>query len=159
VYRTFRLNDQDATRNKSMVLGNTSGKTEKSIYQQCWMDILSLVKIRKIKHKMENVEVIGEVVHFRDDPRRTMKHAIAILSDETGRIGMDLWRDQVAQVKVGDTIHLFYAFTHTRKGRVLLNTWEEKIKKEISLEMNSMRKLMPNWIKNTMPKGKKNSKS
>jgi len=88
------------------------------------------VKISQIKHKMINIQVTGKIEGKRLLYNLSRKHAVAFLTDETGRILINLWRDQVDQVEDGDTVYLIGAFTKKVKGGLTLSTWEERIQKE-----------------------------
>lgn len=88
-----------------------------------------LVKIGEIKGKKTNLTIIGKVDLKRTEPTPHTKHAIAQISDETGKIWLSLWRGQIDQVNVGDTILLTNAFIRTDRGRRALNTWNEEILK------------------------------
>jgi len=86
-------------------------------------------KICDIKHKMTNLYVVAKVIEIRDQAHPWKKHAIANISDGTGKIRMNLWRGQVEMVGEGDTIHMLNGFTEKKKGFLTLNTWEENILK------------------------------
>jgi replication factor A1 len=47
--------------------------------------------------------------------------AKAILEDETGSIPLNLWRDQINMVKVGDTIKIENGFSKEFRGQTELN--------------------------------------
>jgi len=76
---------------------------------------------------MLHLNVAGKVDLKRNEPTPYKKHAIAQISDDTGKIWLALWRDQVDQVQVGDTILLTDAFTRRDRGRFALHTWQEII--------------------------------
>ena len=85
------------------------------------------IKIKDIIHKMEGLQVTGKISGKRIVPTHTKKHAVANLSDETGKILLNLWKDQVDQVKDGDTVYLLAAYTKKEMGSKSLSTREEKI--------------------------------
>lgn len=89
----------------------------------------NITKIGDIRRKKTNLTVVGKVELKRNEPTPWKKHAIAQISDETGKIWLSLWREQIGQVNVGDTILLTNAFIRTDKGRTTLNTWNEVILK------------------------------
>jgi hypothetical protein len=62
-----------------------------------------------------------------DNRSRWRRHAIAMISDKSGTSALNLWRDQINQVSVGDTIRLKMAFARRMRGRLELSTWEESI--------------------------------
>jgi hypothetical protein len=88
------------------------------------------VKISDIKHPMKNIRVTGKMGDKRTILNPHKKRAVAFLSDGTGRILLNLWREQVDQVKEGDTVYLMYAFTKKGVRGMTLSTWEEVIQKK-----------------------------
>ena len=81
-------------------------------------------RIVDLKPHMENVTIIAKVV--TKSPVidiKTKKYCSAIIRDETGEIKLNLWRDQVEQVKEGDLIRVTGAFVHVRMGVKQLSTW------------------------------------
>lgn len=87
------------------------------------------VKIKDIKKIIGNGYEIKGTITRKEKTQRSMwrEHALSTLEDDTGSILLNLWKDQVNQVSVGDTVYLKNAFTQRRKGVVELSTWEEKI--------------------------------
>jgi ssDNA-binding replication factor A large subunit len=53
------------------------------------------------------------------------KYAYAIVEDVTGRIKLNLWRNQVDQVEEGDLIIIPSAFVHVRMGEMQISTWSD----------------------------------
>ena len=89
-----------------------------------------LVKISEIKHPMKNLQITGKIEGKTPQPSPFRRHYTVHLCDDSGKILLNLWRDQVDQVKDGDTIYLLGAFTKKEKQGVTLSTWEEKVHKE-----------------------------
>ena len=87
------------------------------------------VKIGSIKGTMKDMNVVGNVTSVTNEPTPTKRHAIAIISDDTGKIRLSLWNDQVDQVKEGDTVLVPGAFVKKDGGRVCIQTWALQIKK------------------------------
>jgi len=85
------------------------------------------LKINQIKYPAKEIEVEGVIEKKEEAINPRVRHYRAVISDETGKIGLDLWREQIDQVDVGDRILLKYAFTKRIKRRVMLNTWEPTI--------------------------------
>jgi ssDNA-binding replication factor A large subunit len=84
------------------------------------------VKIKDLRPHMENVEVVARVVNKSQVTQiRMKKYAYATIEDETGKIKLNLWRDQVEQVDVGDLIKVTNAFVYTRTGEKQLSTWSD----------------------------------
>jgi replication factor A1 len=75
---------------------------------------------------MRGLEVSGRIVSIGDaksvetrfGPARV---AQAVLEDETGRIVLNLWRDQIDAVKAGDTVRVENAFVRVFGERMELN--------------------------------------
>jgi len=77
-----------------------------------------------LKAHMENITVVALVVSKSSPTEIKMKrYASAIVEDETGRIKLNLWRDQVDQIEEGDLIMIPNAFVHVRMGEKQLSTW------------------------------------
>jgi len=89
-----------------------------------------LVKISDIRHPMKNLQVTGIIEGKRPVPSGLIKHHVAYLCDDTGKILLNLWRDQTDQVEDGDTVYLLGGFTKKGKPGLTLSTWEDKIHKE-----------------------------
>lgn len=84
------------------------------------------VKIKDLRPHMEDLEVVARVVNKSQATEiRMKKYAYATIEDETGKIKLNLWRDQVEQVDVGDLIKVTNAFVHTRTGEKQLSTWSD----------------------------------
>ena len=82
------------------------------------------LKIEDLKPHMSNVTLVAKVVEkSRVVRRRQKRYANAIVEDETGRIKLNLWREQVDQVKEGDIIKIPKAFVHIRGKTVQISTW------------------------------------
>jgi len=84
------------------------------------------LQLRDLKPHMENVQVVARVI-TKSVPTevRMKKYAYAVVEDETGRIKLNLWREQVDQVNEGDLIYVSYAFVHVRMGEMQLSTWSD----------------------------------
>ena len=94
-----------------------------------------MVKIGTIKGKMTNLNVVGRVDLIMNQPKPDRKFAMAQISDETGKIWLALWRDQVDQVKEGDTILIVNAFTRPVRKKPAIQTWQHFIPKVSPSEM------------------------
>jgi len=86
------------------------------------------IKIKDIKPHMENLTLVARVIQ-KSEPKfvgyNKKKYANAILQDETGRITLNLWRDQVDQVSVGDLVKVPNAFAHIRFNTLQVSTWSK----------------------------------
>lgn len=90
------------------------------------MSKAGITKIKDLKHRMEYITVVGRVVmKSAVTELGGKKYASAIIEDETGKIKLNLWRDQVSQVEEGDLIKISKAFVHQRNGGRQLSTWEK----------------------------------
>jgi ssDNA-binding replication factor A large subunit len=95
-----------------------------------WKLGLATVKIIDIKGGMEGLEITARVLEkWPTVMHNDKEHTKAIIEDDTGRIQLNLWREQVDQVKIGDMIKVPDAFSHFRKGmhgRILqVSTWSD----------------------------------
>jgi len=75
---------------------------------------------------MRNLIVVGEIAEIGEarlvETRfGVARVATAILIDETGRVKLNLWRDQINKVKVGNTVRLENAFAREFEGWIELN--------------------------------------
>ena len=84
------------------------------------------MKIRDIKAGMEHIYLTAKVTAIGD--KRTVETrfgpaevAVATVEDETGRMNFKLWRKQIDQVKLGDTIRVENAFAMTFDEKTELN--------------------------------------
>ena len=83
-------------------------------------------KIRDIKSGMRNLTITGRVVE--EEPTKEVmtrygpaKVAAAMLTDDTGTVRLNLWRDQIEKVRTGDLVTIENAFATTFSGHVELN--------------------------------------
>jgi ssDNA-binding replication factor A large subunit len=83
-------------------------------------------KIRDLKPHMENVTVVARVLNkTKEIEIRGKKYASATIEDSTGKIMLNLWRDQVSQVEEGDLVRVQEGFVHVRMGVKQLSTWSD----------------------------------
>lgn len=84
------------------------------------------VNISEIGPGMRGLQVTGKITEI-GEVREVMtrfgpaKVAGAMLTDQTGSIRLNLWRDQIGRVRVGDTVDLVNAFVRVFNGRTELN--------------------------------------
>jgi len=87
-----------------------------------------MIKIKDVKHGPGQFEIEGSIIKKQETMKsKWRKHAIAIFEDDTGKIPLNLWREQVDQVNIGDRILLRGAFCKFSKGIKQLSTWEDTI--------------------------------
>ena len=73
---------------------------------------------------MKHVTITARVVEKSQVTMRGQKrYATAIVEDETGRIKLNLWREQVDQVKEGDIVRISEAFVQFTGRTVQISTW------------------------------------
>jgi replication factor A1 len=89
-----------------------------------------LAKIAEIREGMRNLTVVGRISQIREaQPVKTRfgpaRVAAAILEDETGSIRLNLWRDQIERVQVGDTVRIENAFIRVFKDQNELNVGKD----------------------------------
>ena len=84
------------------------------------------MKINEILAEMDSVIVSGRITYI--GIRRTVKTrygeasvATAVLEDETGKIALNLWRDQIDLVKDGDLVQIENGFVKTYQDKLELN--------------------------------------
>ena len=88
--------------------------------------LVNSLKIKDLKPGTRGVDVTGKVVEKSNPEIRGDKmYASATLEDETGRIALNLWRNQVDQTNVGDTIKVPNAFTRVWAGVTQVSTWAD----------------------------------
>jgi replication factor A1 len=84
------------------------------------------MKIVDIRLGMSGISLTAKLVD-KSTPRQVMTRygrrrvADATLEDETGRIGLSLWGDQIEAVKVGDVVSIEGAFVTRFRDRLVLN--------------------------------------
>jgi len=84
------------------------------------------MKVAELRPGMSKVDLEVRVVEV-SEPRvvRTRygvaKVADAVVEDDTGRVNMSLWNEQIDQVSPGDTINIENGYTTQFKGKVQVN--------------------------------------
>jgi replication factor A1 len=85
------------------------------------------MNIGELRAGMRNVNVTGKVESI-SEPRTvnlrtggTAQVADAFLSDDTGRIKLSLWNDQIEMVSEGDEISIENGYTQAFRGENSLN--------------------------------------
>ena len=86
------------------------------------------MKISDLRNGMKNVSIEAKVLEksethevlsrFKDE---TYKVATAIIADETGKIKMTLWNEQINQVNPNDTVKVENGYITSFKGEIQLN--------------------------------------
>ncbi len=77
---------------------------------------------------MKRVAVEGTVIE-KNSPRQVMSRfkdetysvADAVMADETGKIKLTLWNEQIAQVNINDRIKIENGYVTSFKGEIQLN--------------------------------------
>ena len=86
------------------------------------------MKIRDLRNGMKNVSVEAKIVEksearevlsrFKDE---TYRVATAVIADETGKIKLTLWNDQINQVNINNTVKVEKGYVTSFKGEIQLN--------------------------------------
>lgn len=86
------------------------------------------MKIDELRDNMRRVDITGKIVdksEVREVQSRygrgTLRVASATLEDETGRITLTLWNQQIDEVNVGDTVKIENGYTKSFRGEIQLN--------------------------------------
>ena len=85
-----------------------------------------VLKIFEIQPSMRNITVTGRVKKKGDIRQVETRFGLAsvswaVIEDETEEIRLNLWRHQIDQVNVDDTIKISNAFVRLFEGRMELN--------------------------------------
>ena len=86
------------------------------------------MKIKDLRNGMKRVSIRAKVIE-KSDPREVLSRfkdtthmvATAIIVDETGKIKLTLWNDQINQVNVNDTVKVENGYVTSFKGEIQLN--------------------------------------
>lgn len=86
------------------------------------------MKIRDLKNGTRRANVEGKIIE-KSDTREiksryrdaTYRVANAILVDETGRINLTLWNEQIDRVNVGDKVKVENGYVTSFRGELMLN--------------------------------------
>ena len=75
---------------------------------------------------MEKIKLVARVldkssVTVVDTRFGPAKFAFAVIEDETGRVRLNLWRDQADIVNVGNVVEVVNAFARSFRGQIELN--------------------------------------
>jgi ssDNA-binding replication factor A large subunit len=93
-----------------------------------WLRDVYKVKISEIKEGDSEINVEGEITEktyareVRSKYGRVLMVADATLKDETGKIVLTLWNEQVKQVMVGDKIKIENGYAKSYKNILQLST-------------------------------------
>jgi replication factor A1 len=84
------------------------------------------MKIKDISSPMGNVELVGKIVEIGEERQVMTKYgrrrvADAVLEDDTGRIKMTLWGEQIDSVKEGDKVEISGGFVTEFRDELQLN--------------------------------------
>ncbi|MCS7125276.1 MAG: OB-fold nucleic acid binding domain-containing protein [Candidatus Bathyarchaeota archaeon] len=86
------------------------------------------MKIKELRNGMKRVDIEAKVIE-KSAPREvlsrfkdvTHKVATAVIADETGRVKLTLWNEQIDQVNVNDTVKVENGYVTSFKGEIQLN--------------------------------------
>lgn len=86
------------------------------------------MKVKDLRNGMKHVVVEGKVIEKSDTREvlsrskdKTYKVATVIISDETGKIKLTLWDDQINQVNVNDRVNVENGYITSFRGEIQLN--------------------------------------
>ncbi|MBS7655421.1 DNA-binding protein [Candidatus Bathyarchaeota archaeon] len=84
------------------------------------------MKINQIRSGMSGINVTGKITDIGEKRLVSTRFgdafvAKATLEDETGKIPLNLWRDQINMVKVGDTVKIENGFSKEFRGQTELS--------------------------------------
>jgi len=84
------------------------------------------MKLTDLKPGMSGLDIVAEVVE-KSEPimKGGKRYAVATLEDDTGRIALNLWRQQVEQLCVGDLVMVPKSFVQEWRGILELSTWAD----------------------------------
>jgi len=87
---------------------------------------MAVYKVKEIGRGMNNITIVLKIVSKSKERIVMTKYgesrvATAVGEDETGRINLTLWRDQIDMVNEGDVIKLIGAFVTEFRGQLSLN--------------------------------------
>ena len=86
------------------------------------------MKIEELKDGMRRVSVVAKVIE-KSEPREvrsryrdeTYRVADVIISDESGKIKLTLWNQQIDQVNIDDTVKIENGYIRSFRGEIQLN--------------------------------------
>jgi len=86
------------------------------------------MKINELRDGMRRVSVVAKVIE-KSEPREvrsryrdeTYRVADAIINDETGKIKLTLWNQQIDQVNIDDTVKIENGYIRSFRGEIQLN--------------------------------------
>ena len=84
------------------------------------------VKIKEIKKDMSSISLTAKVISIGEERLVQTKYgearvADAIVEDDTGRITLTLWREQIDKVKEGNIIRIENGFVREFRGKLSIN--------------------------------------
>ncbi|MBS7657958.1 MAG: DNA-binding protein [Candidatus Bathyarchaeia archaeon] len=84
------------------------------------------MKINQIRPGMNGINTIGKITEIGEKRLVSTRFgdafvAKAVLEDETGKIYLNLWRDQINMVEIGDTIKIENGFSKEFRGQTELS--------------------------------------
>lgn len=84
------------------------------------------LNITDLQPRMRAINIVALVVEISNPEFINDKlHAVATLEDHTGRVILNLWRQQVDQVDIGDVVRIKDAFTRIWDDQLEVSTWQD----------------------------------
>jgi len=85
------------------------------------------LNISQLRDGMRKVEVVGRIID-KPEPREVMLRtgqkahvADLTIADETGKVKLTLWDDQIDKVDVDDTVRIENGYMNSFRGEIRLN--------------------------------------
>jgi len=86
------------------------------------------MKIKELRDGARKVDIVAKVLDI-SEPRevrsrygdQTYRVADATISDDTGKIKLTLWNEQIDQVNVNDTVSIENGYVRSFRGEIQLN--------------------------------------
>ncbi|MFP3190300.1 MAG: OB-fold nucleic acid binding domain-containing protein [Thermoproteota archaeon] len=84
------------------------------------------VKAKDVRKDMNNISIRGKIVSIEEEKivntiNGKAKIARAIIEDETGRVNLTLWNEQIEKIGIGKVIEIHRAYVVHYKGNLSLN--------------------------------------
>jgi ssDNA-binding replication factor A large subunit len=93
-----------------------------------WIHMASpeIMKIKDLEENIGNFSIVARVMEKSEIKTiRGEKCTSAIVEDETGRVKLNLSENQVGQVRVGQIVKVWCAFTEVRGKFLEISSWKD----------------------------------
>lgn len=84
------------------------------------------IKAKDVRKDMSNISIKGKIISIEEEKRINTingeaRIARAIIEDETGRITITLWNEQIKRARIGSMVEVQRAYVVSYKGNISLN--------------------------------------